>query len=257
MKDLAIGVFDSGVGGLTVASEIMKQMPYEKIYYYADTARVPYGEKTPDEIKGFVNEIIAFLLGEGVKAVIMACNTSSALALTETRKKFDIPVIGVIEPAVLMALSQTREKRIGVIANLATTNSGAYKNKFLENGNGVSVFQQACPMLVPLVERGIVDGEDVKIVLKSYLEPLKAQKIDTLILGCTHYPYLMKPIEEIMGDGVKIVNPAYQAVKDMKSMLEEKNLLSGRGEPPEHKYFVSGERQSFMKTAEKLLGRKL
>lgn len=257
MKDLAIGVFDSGVGGLTVASEIMKQMSREKIYYYADTARVPYGERTSEEIKSFVNEIIALLLGEGVKAVIMACNTSSAIALEGAGKKFDIPILGVIEPAVSVALSETREKRIGVIANLATTNSGAYKNKFLENGNGVAVFQQACPMLVPLVERGIVDGEDVKIVLRSYLEPLKAQKIDTLILGCTHYPYLIKPIEEIMGDGVKIINPAYQAVKDMKSILEKRNLLSEGTGLPEHKYFVSGERQSFIKVAEKLLGRKL
>jgi glutamate racemase len=250
-----IGVFDSGVGGLTVASIIMREMPRESIYYYADTGNVPYGPKSPETIRKIVLEIMDFLLNKRVKAIVMACNTSSALVLPLIKTKFPIPLIGVIEPGVATALSLSRNRRIGVIANEATVRSQAYAGMLQREDKSVVVRQEACPLLVPLVEKGETCSTETKNILKSYLKPLSDEEIDTLILGCTHYPFLEEPIAEIMGEGVRLVNPAEKTVADLHEILEKTRLLRVDDSPPEHRFFVSGDVDEFRRIGGRLLGR--
>lgn len=247
-----IGVFDSGVGGLTVVAELIKQIPCENIVYFGDTARVPYGEKTPKQIISFVEEIMDFLLKFKVKAVVMACNTSSALAYPNIKEKYDVPIFEMITPAVEEANRKTRNKKIGVIANSATINSNAYKEKLEKFGAPCAVFQQACPLLVPLVERGETESDYAKKILRTYLDPLMAENIDTLILGCTHYPHLLKPINEITGEGVFVLNPAKKAIEKLKFHLEKFDLLKNESRYM-HKYFVSGDEEHFKSIAKVLL----
>lgn len=242
-----IGIFDSGVGGLTVVSKVVKQLPHENIVYLGDTARVPYGEKTPQQIINFVKEILDFLLKFKVKAIIMACNTSSALAYPVLKDDYETPIFEMITPAVEQVHKITNNKRIGIIANSATVNSNVYKTK-LENFN-YKVFQQACPLLVPLVERGETDTEYTKKVLHTYLDPLIAEDIDILILGCTHYPHLFKKIKEIVGSKVFILNPAKFIVQKVKEYFTANNLLKSDHRYI-HKYFVSGQEEQFKTTAQ-------
>ena len=245
-----IGVFDSGVGGLTVVSEIMKQLPYENIVYFGDTARVPYGEKTPHEINVFVKEIVDFLIKFKVKAIVMACNTSSAIAYPVIKDEYKTPMFEMINPAVEEARRVTRNKKIGVIANSATINSNVYKNK-LEAANNCKAFQQACPLLVPLVERGERGTDYTKKILHTYLDPLLAEEVDTLILGCTHYPHLLNEIKEIVGEEVFVLNPAKKVVEKIKEYFSKNNLL--KNEPRYiHKYFVSGDVEQFKFAAQAL-----
>lgn len=224
-KQAAIGVFDSGVGGLTVAREIMRQMPNEKIIYFGDTARVPYGTKSKETITRFSKQIARFLQSHDVKTIVVACNTASAYALDELEKTLNIPVIGVVKPGAKMASDITKNNRIGVIATEGTIGSGLY-NKYIKSLKAdAEIFGKACPLFVPLVEEGLWDDSVTAEIARRYLAELIDLDIDTLILGCTHYPLIRSVIGQVMGDGVTLVNPAYETAIALKQLLEENDLL--------------------------------
>ena len=232
MNNYYIGVFDSGIGGLTVAREIMRQLPNEKIVYFGDTARVPYGSKSKSNIIKYSRQIVRFLRTKGVKAIVVACNTASAMALDEIEKELDIPIIGVVKPGAKVAVEKTVNKRIGIIATEATISSGIYTDTINERDNDITVVTKACPLFVPLVEEGWIKDPITYEVARRYLAELQDKDIDTLVLGCTHYPLLRNTIGEIMGDKVTLVNPAYETAISLRTLLEEKNLAAGN----EHRY---------------------
>ncbi len=227
-----VGVFDSGVGGLTVAREIMRQLPNEKIVYFGDTARVPYGSKSKNTIIKYSKQIIRFLKTKGVKAIVVACNTASAMALEEIQPETDIPIIGVIKPGAKTAVEKTKNKRIGIIGTEATISSNIYKDIICEKDSSVTVVGKPCPLFVPLVEEGWIKDPVTREVAKRYLDYFRQENIDTLVLGCTHYPLLRNTIGEIMGESVTLVNPAYETAVSLRALLMEKNLAAGN----EHRY---------------------
>ena len=215
-----LGVFDSGVGGLTVVKSLWEHFPNEQIIYFGDTAHLPYGSRDPQEIIAFGKEIVKFLLKYSVKAVIAACNTSSSVSLACLQKEFPIPIIGMIEPAVRAGIKRTRNKKVGVIATSATADSGAYERTFKELAADVQVFVQACPLFVPLVEEGRIERRETYQIARSYLQPLQEAGIDTLIFGCTHYPFLSPVIRHIIGDEVQLVDPAEEVVMELGALLK-------------------------------------
>ena len=225
-KNAPIGVFDSGVGGLTVAREIMRQIPNERIVYFGDTARVPYGSKSKDNIIKFSRQIIRFLQTENVKAIVIACNTASALALDEMQQEFDLPILGVVKPGAKVAVETTANKRIGLIGTEANLRSGVYTRYIKSLDDEAKVFEKACPLFVPLVEEGWLHDDITLQVASRYLEELKEKDIDTLIMGCTHYPLIRSTIRKVMGDKVNLVNPAYETAIELKNLLERDNLAN-------------------------------
>ncbi len=225
-KNAPIGVFDSGVGGLTVAREIMRQIPNERIVYFGDTARVPYGSKSKDNIIKFSRQIIRFLQTENVKAIVIACNTASALALDEMQQEFDLPILGVVKPGAKVAVETTANKRIGLIGTEANIRSGVYTRYIKSLDDEAKVFEKACPLFVPLVEEGWLHDNITLQVASRYLEELKEKDIDTLIMGCTHYPLIRSTIRKVMGDKVNLVNPAYETAIELKNLLERDNLAN-------------------------------
>ncbi len=250
-----IGMYDSGVGGLTVLAQVMAQLPKEEVIYFGDTARVPYGGRTPNEILKFNYEIMDYLVASGAKIVIIACGTSSAIAYPIIKDKYQIPIIPLIDNGANAAVSVTENKKIGVIATQATINSSAYKREINKISNGIEVFEIACPMFVPLIEGGFLESEETVKIAKEYLKPLKREGIDTLILGCTHYPHLSKILRDIMGINIKFVDPAKEAVLRANKILEAKNMLNiANTQKPEYKYFVSGSVSQFRDVGSKLAG---
>lgn len=225
-KNAPIGVFDSGVGGLTVAREIMRQIPNERIVYFGDTARVPYGSKSKDNIIKFSRQIIRFLQTENVKAIVIACNTASVLALDEMQQEFDLPILGVVKPGAKVAVETTANKRIGLIGTEANIRSGVYTRYIKSLDDEAKVFEKACPLFVPLVEEGWLHDDITLQVASRYLEELKEKDIDTLIMGCTHYPLIRSTIRKVMGDKVNLVNPAYETAIELKNLLERDNLAN-------------------------------
>ncbi len=225
-KNAPIGVFDSGVGGLTVAREIMRQIPNERIVYFGDTARVPYGSKSKDNIIKFSRQIIRFLQTENVKAIVIACNTASALALDEMQQEFDLPILGVVKPGAKVAVETTANKRIGLIGTEANIRSGVYTRYIKSLDDEAKVFEKACPLFVPLVEEGWLHDDITLQVASRYLEELKEKDIDTLIMGCTHYPLIRSTIRKVMGDKLNLVNPAYETAIELKNLLERDNLAN-------------------------------
>ena len=225
-KNAPIGVFDSGVGGLTVAREIMRQIPNERIVYFGDTARVPYGSKSKDNIIKFSRQIIRFLQTENVKAIVIACNTASALALDEMQQEFDLPILGVVKPGAKVAVETTVNKRIGLIGTEANIRSGVYTRYIKSLDDEAKVFEKACPLFVPLVEEGWLHDDITLQVASRYLEELKEKDIDTLIMGCTHYPLIRSTIRKVMGDKVNLVNPAYETAIELKNLLERDKLAN-------------------------------
>lgn len=209
-KQAPIGVFDSGVGGLTVAREIMRNLPSERIVYFGDTARVPYGSKSKEIVLKYSRQIVRFLQTQEVKAIVVACNTASAMALETIREEIDIPIIGVVKPGAKVAARTTRNKKIGLIGTRGTVNSELYPAIIHEYDPRIQVIGQACPLLVPLVEEGWLKDEVTVEVTKRYLDPLLEQGVDTLILGCTHYPLLRSLMRQVAGESVTLVNPAYE-----------------------------------------------
>ncbi|WP_369711264.1 glutamate racemase [Leptotrichia sp. HSP-334] len=241
---MSIGVFDSGIGGLTVLKEIRKVLPNEKIFYFGDTARVPYGEKTKELITRYSKEIVEFLLDKEVSAIVVACNTATALALEELKKTFKIPIIGVIKAGAKTAINTTKSGNIGVIGTKATVNSKRYEEEIKKLSENVKVIAKACPLFVPAVEEGILDGKLVDQIIKTYLDDFE-KEIDTLILGCTHYPLLKSAIGKIYTN-LNIVDPARETALDLKEILEEKNLLKNDAtKNREVKYYVTDGKDKF------------
>lgn len=223
----AIGIFDSGVGGLTVMRALMKAMPDEDIVYFGDTARVPYGSKSKETIIHFSRQIVNFLRSRDVKAIVVACNTASAYALDELRASFDLPIEGVILPGAEAAVSATQNGRIGVIGTYATVQSHAYDRAIHAHDPSLNLIKIACPLFVPLVEEGLTSGEITELIVAHYLKPLKVSEIDTLVLGCTHYPLLKKVIADYMGEKVRCIDPAKNTAEALKRSLASLKLLRG------------------------------
>ncbi len=221
-----IGVFDSGVGGLTVVREIMRQIPNESICYFGDTARVPYGSKTKETVTRFSRQIVRFLKTHRVKTIVIACNTASAYALDELEKEIDIPIIGVVKPGARVAAEVTKNGKIGVIATEATIGSQIYTRYIKEINSDVTIYGKACPLFVPLVEEGLWQDPVTDEIAKRYLSELIDIGIDTLIMGCTHYPLIRSTIGRVIGEDVTLVNPAYETAQELKLMLKERGLLN-------------------------------
>lgn len=254
-RDAPVGVFDSGVGGLTVAREIMRNLPSEKIVYFGDTARVPYGSKSRETVIRYSRQIIRFLQEQQVKAIVVACNTASAFALDAVRDEFDIPIIGVIESGARVAAEETKNKRVGVIGTVGTVGSGIHAEFLKKLDPEITVFGKACPLFVPLVEEGWLHDPVTVEVASRYLKELQEKEIDTLILGCTHYPLLRSTIREIMGENVRLVNPAYETALELGKLLEEKGILSLGTEQEDfpYRFYVSDLADKFKDFANSIL----
>lgn len=250
-----VGVFDSGVGGLTVAREIMRQLPNENLVYFGDTARVPYGSKSRDNIIRYSRQIIHFLKTKGVKAIVIACNTASALALDVVREESDIPIIGVVEPGARAALQITQTKKIGVIGTEATVQSAMYGKIIKGLDPTVSVIGKACPLFVPLVEEGFAKHKVTEEIIDYYLASMKESDIDSLILGCTHYPLLRSRIRAYLGDKIQLVNPAYETAMDLKYTLKESGMENAgkEGEHATYSFYVSDAADKFKQFANSIL----
>lgn len=251
-----VGVFDSGVGGLTVAREIMRQLPNENLVYFGDTARVPYGNKSRDNIIRYSRQIIHFLKTKGVKAIVIACNTASALALDVVREEEELPIIGVIEPGARAAVSATKNKKVGIIGTEATVQSHMYSKVIKEMDPLVTVVGKACPLFVPLVEEGFAKHHVTEEIIDFYLASMKKEEdIDTMILGCTHYPLLRSRIKEYMGEKIQLVNPAYETAMDLKVLLEEMNMTNNTQEEEHGSYsfYVSDAADKFKQFANSIL----
>lgn len=247
-----IGVFDSGVGGLTVVKEIMNQIPGESIVYFGDTARVPYGSKSKATITGYTRQIVKFLQAQNVKAIVIACNTASAFALETVSAEIDIPMIGVIKPGAAMAARTTKNGHIGVIGTEGTIQSRIYNEYLSATNPQVRVFGKACPLFVPLVEEGWIDDPVTYEVVNRYISELMPFDIDTLVMGCTHYPLLRNTIQKVVGDKVNLVNPALETAKSLKELLKEQGILSEVG-MPEHHFYVSDGAEKFRQFANSIL----
>ena len=225
---LSIGVFDSGIGGLTVVKKIREKIPHANIVYLGDTARVPYGTKSEETIKRFAWEDAAFLMEKGVDLIVVACNTASSVALSHLKKEFQkIPIFGVVEPGVKMAVEVSENKSIGIIGTIATIKSHAHK-KALEKQGITKIFEKACPLFVPLAEEGFTEGPIPKLVAEHYLGEIK-NRVDTIILGCTHYPILINVIQEVAGDNVKLVDPAHAVAEEVHTFLKKSATLPFNG----------------------------
>lgn len=255
-KDAPIGVFDSGVGGLTVFREIMRQMPNERIVYFGDTARLPYGSKSRETITRYSRQIVRFLLTRQVKTIVVACNTASAYALDDLEKEFDVPMIGVVKPGAKVAAQVSRSGRIGVIGTEATIGSRIY-SQYIEALKANAVISgKACPLFVPLVEEGLWEDPVTEEIARRYLAELIDIDIDTLILGCTHYPLIRSTIGKIMGPEVVMVNPAYETARELKQMLGETGLLNDA--PPglgrdSYQFYVSDKADKFIHFANSII----
>ena len=252
-----IGIFDSGIGGLTVVKQLMRLLPNEQIVYFGDTARIPYGTKSKRLIEQYALEDARFLLQYDVKAVVVACNTASSLAMDVLEKELDIPVIGVVVPGAQTAATLTQNQKVGVIGTLATINSGSYSKEINRLNRNISVSGQPCPLLVPLVEEGWLDDYVTILTLKKYLNNLIAEKIDTLILGCTHYPLLEKTIQSVMGPDVQLIDSGKETAKEVKSLLIKNGILNNSGRVQENKFFVSDIPAKFEEIGSRFLGQEL
>jgi len=255
-KDSAIGVFDSGIGGLTVLQKIIELLPKENTIYLGDTARAPYGTKSVETVLRYSFENSEFLVEKGVKLLVVACNTSTAIALDRLRSSLEVPVIGVIEPGATKALDVTKNKKIGVIGTEATIQSGAYTKALRAKDLKVEVYSRACPLFVPLVEEGWTDNAVVEMTVKVYLGSLKQSGIDTLILGCTHYPLLKKAVRKFLGDTVCLVDSAEEIAKEVGSVLKKDSLVRKNGHVA-HSFFVTDAPDRFVKVGQRFLGEKV
>jgi glutamate racemase len=252
-----IGVFDSGIGGLTLVKALVEELPSESVVYFGDTARVPYGTKSKSTIVRFSLENVEFLLRFGVKCIVIACNTSSSWALPTLRKYFKVPIIGVIRPGAMAASRRTRNKKVGVIGTRATVESRAYETAIARIDPAIAVSSQSCPLFVPLVEAGWLNGSVCRLVTEQYLDPLKQQGIDTLILGCTHYPLLASTVGQVMGDGVALIDSAKETVAEVRGMLMGQDLLCDQHAKPRYRFFVTDEADHFTQLGEQFLGRSI
>lgn len=251
-----IGVFDSGLGGLTVAHAIMRQLPGESLVYFGDTARVPYGPKSPETVRRYSHEIAAFLIAEGVKAIVVACNTATAHALPMLQAELDVPVIGVVGPGARAAVRATRTGHVGVIATEGTIRSGAYVRAIHAESPGIRVTALACPLFVPLVEEGWMESEATRLIAAEYLAPLVREQVDTLVLGCTHYPLLKRVIGETIGRPVRLIDSAEETAADTRRMLRENGLTSDAATGT-YRFIASDDPQQFLALGQRFFGEAL
>ncbi|MCM8784434.1 MAG: glutamate racemase [Candidatus Omnitrophica bacterium] len=257
-SDNPVGVFDSGIGGLTVVKELLRVLPQERFIYFGDTARVPYGNKSKETIIRFTLENILFLLKQDVKLVVIACNTSSSIALPLIKQYFRIPILGVVIPAVKESVYATRNKRIGIIGTRATIESGTYEREIHRLDPEIKVFAKSCPLFVPLIEEGWLEGNVVEKVVRDYLAPLKEKEIDTLILACTHYPLLKKMIKKFMGKEILLIDSAREVAIEAKELLNQESLLyAGKRRASALACYVTDKSDIFQEIGSRFLGRRL
>ena len=254
-----IGIFDSGVGGLTVVKEIFKYLPEYQIIYFGDSARLPYGTRGASFVKKYSGKITDWLLHGNAKIIIVACNTASSLAADSLKKKFKgVPIFEMIEPAITEALATTKNKKIGIIGTRGTIKSGVYQQKFKQADPSVEIFSQACPLLVPMVEEGMLDDEVTVEMIKRYINPLKEKGIDTLVLACTHYPLLKNIIEKTIDSGIKVVNPAEVLARQVKEYIKNNPVLEKKiKKGGEHKFFFSDEPYNLEKISHLCFNKKI
>ncbi len=252
----AIGIFDSGFGGLTVMSAISKLLPKENLIYFGDTAHVPYGSKSKKIVTEFATKISKFLVKNNVKMIVIACNTASAFSLDYLKKNIKVPVIGVIKAGSVMAAQNTKNKRVGVIGTEGTVKSSAYEKEIKKYDNKINCFSKACPLFVPLVEEGWNNGKITEDIINVYLKNLVDKKIDTIILGCTHYPLLKETIKKVIGNKINIIDSANAVALAVQTLLTEKKLLRTSGKAA-YKFYVSDGPQKFKNIGSKFLGKKI
>ncbi|OGU27624.1 MAG: glutamate racemase [Ignavibacteria bacterium GWA2_35_9] len=254
-SDKPIGIFDSGIGGLTVVKRFLTALPNENIIYFGDTARVPYGSKSNSTVIEYSLQDARFLLSKNVKAIVVACNTASSVAIDELRKTFDIPIIGMIGPGSKAALKETKNKKVGVIGTRATISNSAYAKRLKFLDPSVEVFEKACPLFVPLAEEGWIKKNATFEIAEEYLNELRSKEIDTLVLGCTHYPILSGVIQKVIGPNVKLIDSGIASVEIVKEELKKNNLLSQRDSGGESIFYVSDIPTKFKEIAELFLGK--
>ena len=249
-----IGVFDSGMGGLTVVREMITQLPNESIIYFGDTARVPYGPKSPDTVLRYSREITSFLRDEGVKAMVVACNTATAHALPALRREFDFPIIGVIEPGARAAAAVTKTKRVGVIGTAGTIRSRAYEKEIVKLLPEANITAQACALFVPLVEEGWLDSEVTRAVARNYLAPMVSADVDTLVLGCTHYPLMKTVIGNVMGREVRLIDSAHETARQAGEVLREFDIANVVPNSAHYRFIASDAPDTFLALGQTFLG---
>ncbi|KNY28500.1 glutamate racemase [Pseudobacteroides cellulosolvens] len=245
MDNRPIGVFDSGLGGLTVLKELKCLIPTESVVYFGDSGRAPYGTKSKDTIVKYTFQDIRFLLNQDIKMIVIACNTASACSLKLVKDSFDIPVIEVTEPGAITAVNETKNKKIGVIGTVATISSGVYERAINRLDSSIEIVQKACPLFVPLVEEGWWENDIAFRIAEEYLEPLKKEGIDTLVMGCTHYPMLYNTISKVMGDKVKLVSSALEVTKVVRNILGEMDIMRDERINPVYRYYTSDSVEKF------------
>jgi len=252
-----IGVFDSGIGGLTVARAISERLPLENIIYFGDTARVPYGVKSPETISRYATQITEFLLRQKVKVLIVACNTMAAVAYGAIKDLSSVPVLDVVDAGARSAVAETHNKYVGVIGTPATINSNAYVKAIKEYDPEITVFSQPCPLFVPLVEEGWLDHQVTRLTAQEYLKPVVAQNIDTLVLGCTHYPLLKPLLREVLGNQITLMDSARTIARETEELLRKNSLQNSQEKPPEYRFYVTDVPLRFKEIGERFLGRTL
>lgn len=254
-----IGVFDSGVGGLTVLAELRRRLPHESTVYLGDNARTPYGPRAAEEVRRFTLEAVDWLLEQEVKLLVLACNTATARALPDVRDRSPVPVVGVVRPGAVAAAAATRSGEVGVIATAGTVESGAYQDAIIEADPAITVTQLATPELVPMVEAGVLDGRRAESVLRAYLEPLLLARptVDTLLLGCTHYPLLREPIQQIVGSRVSVVDSAFTTALAVEDLLDALGARAPGGTEGSHRVTTTGDVEAFVTVARRLFGDEL
>lgn len=256
-QEQPIGVFDSGIGGLTVVRALSKRLPHENIVYFGDTARVPYGPKSPQVVREYAAQDVAFLMGHRVKMVVIACNTVSAVALDVVQKLAKVPVVGVILPGAAAAVRASVRRRIGIIGTQATVNSGAYVHAIRALAPDVHTVPAPCPLFVPLAEEGWIGHQATRLIAKEYLFPLTLEKIDTLILGCTHYPLLAPAIAAAVGAGVTLIDSGEAAAQEVERLLDEHGMRNTSSQRPHLQFFVSDIPAKFAEVGERFLGQSM
>ena len=253
-SDSPVGVFDSGIGGLTVAHAVMQQLPHESVTYFGDTARVPYGPKSPETVRRYSLEIASFLVDQGIKTLVVACNTATAHALPALREALTMPVIGVIEPGARAAVEVTRNGHVGVIGTTGTIKSGAYERALRAIEPSLRVTARACPLFVPLVEEGWVSHEATTLVAEEYLAPLLREDVDTVVLGCTHYPLLKGVISEVLGSSVRLIDSAEETARETSAVLGQQQLAASASSDPRYRFIASDDPLMFLQLGQRFLG---
>lgn len=249
----AIAILDSGVGGLTVVKEVMRQLPQEKVIYFGDTARSPYGPRPAEEVQTFTRQIVDYLIHFNPKMVVIACNTATAVAIEDIRSRVSIPVLGVISPGARAAIKMTRSGIVGVIGTEGTIRSNAYEQALQSINPNIQVFSLACPLLAPFVEKGLYDADEAYTVVEQSIHPLVDKPIDCLILGCTHYPFLTRAISRVMGADVALISSADETAREISTILYHRGMLASSETIPIHQFFCSGQPQLFKQIAESWL----